>query len=82
MQDDPAVGLLLTRGGLRPMPPPRAEPSAEAAGVSHVAHTGATMACDRLFTRGPVHVTEWAMGGSHAELLAGKMPDKGEKNKK
>ena len=56
------------------MPPPRAEPSAEAAGVSHVAHTGATMACDRLFTRGPVHVTDWAMGGSHAELLAGKMP--------
>ena len=43
----------------------------EADWVSHVAHTGAKMACDLVLTRGACSVCEWSMGGNHNELLGG-----------
>ena len=82
-QDDPAVTLLTESGGLRPMPPPtraqdsvRDEPEPlahphKSGWITHVAHTGAHMACDLVLTRGDCCVREWTLGGSESALVAG-----------
>lgn len=70
--DDPAVTVLTSLGGLRAMPSgacAEREPR-----VSHIAHTGAEMACDLALCRGPCHVDEWSLGGTCEELRAGALP--------
>ena len=62
---DEAVSVLYRLGGLQPMP------AKDTPWVSHVAHTGAPMACDILFSRGPCRVTNWALGYTEEALLAG-----------
>ena len=47
--DDPALRVLTSLGGLTPLPRTTADGSRW---VSHVAHTGALMACDLVLTRG------------------------------
>lgn len=65
---DEALMLLTTLGGLASLP-------ASADGerrrwISHVAHTGAHMACDLVLTRA-CRVERWHLGGSHEELVGG-----------
>ena len=70
---DAALGVLTSLGGLRLMPPPAESTGSDGAWFSHVAHTGALMACDMALTRGACHVGEWTLGGNHDDLIARRM---------
>ena len=63
--DDPALSKLIEIGGLRNMPERPDEDE-----ISHIAHTGALMACDRALTRGPCHVVEWRLGSTQDALVS------------
>lgn len=67
-QDD-ALAVLTTLGGCSPMPP---HPDGDE--ISHVAHTGALMACDLALCRGAVRVGDWFLGGSQEKLVAKQLP--------
>uniref|UniRef100_A0A7S3AKZ2 Endonuclease/exonuclease/phosphatase domain-containing protein n=1 Tax=Haptolina ericina TaxID=156174 RepID=A0A7S3AKZ2_9EUKA len=62
---DAAVASLQRSAQLTPMP------DKGSAWVSHVAHTGAPMACDHVFTRGSCKIGSWDLGYSEEGLLAG-----------
>ena len=76
-ESDAAIAEITGLGGCRPQPPASAAVTGGAADgkwYSHMAHTGALMPCDLVFTRGACEVAEWSLGGSVEALVARELP--------
>ena len=75
-EDDDALKVLTTLGGLTPLPPTYV-PVLGGEGerwYSHNAHTGELMACDQVLTRGRCKVQDWRLGLTHKGLVERSLP--------